>query len=182
MFARKGFSATSIREIACQAKVNLAMINYYFKSKENLLESMMQSSIESVIKELKHIMQEDKSELEKLDAIIDVHAQYIFGNRDIAAILFQEQMLCSYPRTRIMLQELGALNRKNFEQLIASGQKRRLFSKTVNPHLLYASLAGTIQQVVVMATLQDTGQPEESSSVPELTAYLKFMCHKLLLA
>ena len=36
LFARKGFAATLTREIAAEAGVNLALINYYFKSKENL--------------------------------------------------------------------------------------------------------------------------------------------------
>ncbi len=36
LFAEKGFSATSVREIATKAQVNLAAINYHFKNKENL--------------------------------------------------------------------------------------------------------------------------------------------------
>lgn len=36
LFADKGFEGTSIREIAKKAQVNVASINYYFKSKNNL--------------------------------------------------------------------------------------------------------------------------------------------------
>ncbi len=36
LFAKKGFGGTSVREIAQQAGVNLAAINYHFKNKDNL--------------------------------------------------------------------------------------------------------------------------------------------------
>jgi len=36
LFAEKGFSGTSIREITQRAKCNIASVNYYFHRKENL--------------------------------------------------------------------------------------------------------------------------------------------------
>ncbi len=41
LFARKGFSATGVREIANRANVNLAMISYYFGSKRGILETVL---------------------------------------------------------------------------------------------------------------------------------------------
>ena len=42
LFGEKGFDGTSVRDIAQQAGVNLAMISYYFGSKEKLLEAMIE--------------------------------------------------------------------------------------------------------------------------------------------
>jgi TetR/AcrR family transcriptional regulator, regulator of cefoperazone and chloramphenicol sensitivity len=36
LFGAKGFADTSVRELAAQAEVNLAAVNYHFRSKENL--------------------------------------------------------------------------------------------------------------------------------------------------
>lgn len=36
LFFKKGYHETTIRDIAFNADVNTSMINYYFKSKENL--------------------------------------------------------------------------------------------------------------------------------------------------
>jgi TetR/AcrR family transcriptional regulator, regulator of cefoperazone and chloramphenicol sensitivity len=36
LFARRGFAATSVREITDAAEANLGAVNYYFRSKENL--------------------------------------------------------------------------------------------------------------------------------------------------
>ncbi|HEU4608677.1 MAG TPA: TetR family transcriptional regulator, partial [Chitinophagaceae bacterium] len=41
LFAQKGFDGTSVRDIAQHANVNLAMISYYFGSKEKLLEALI---------------------------------------------------------------------------------------------------------------------------------------------
>ena len=42
LFGEKGFDGTSVRDIAQRAGVNLAMISYYFGSKEKLLESLIE--------------------------------------------------------------------------------------------------------------------------------------------
>ncbi|HEY1869709.1 MAG TPA: TetR family transcriptional regulator, partial [Chitinophagaceae bacterium] len=41
LFAEKSFDGTSVRDISEQAGVNLAMISYYFGSKEKLMESLI---------------------------------------------------------------------------------------------------------------------------------------------
>jgi len=45
LFAEKGFTATSMREITTRADVNLAAINYHFGSKENLLREVVRQCI-----------------------------------------------------------------------------------------------------------------------------------------
>ncbi len=40
LFLERGFERTSIREIARRAKINIALMNYYFRSKENLFDSI----------------------------------------------------------------------------------------------------------------------------------------------
>ena len=41
LFAEKGFDGTSIRDISKEAKINIAMVSYYFGSKERLLEALI---------------------------------------------------------------------------------------------------------------------------------------------
>lgn len=43
LFLERGFERTSIREIASKAKINIALLNYYFRSKENLFDSIFSS-------------------------------------------------------------------------------------------------------------------------------------------
>lgn len=45
LFSRKGFDATSVKKIAEEAKVTKALIYYYFKSKEEILDHLIESML-----------------------------------------------------------------------------------------------------------------------------------------
>src|SRR5574344_166818 len=50
LFAGKGFESTTTREICTAADVNLSMISYYFKTKEGLYASIIESVLNYGIK------------------------------------------------------------------------------------------------------------------------------------
>jgi len=41
LFALRGYDATSVRDICQEADVNVAMVNYYFGSKEGMFREMV---------------------------------------------------------------------------------------------------------------------------------------------
>lgn len=45
LFAEQGFAATSLRQITAEAQVNLAAVNYHFKSKEALLAAVIDRTL-----------------------------------------------------------------------------------------------------------------------------------------
>lgn len=45
VFQKKGFAATRTRDIAEEAGLNLALINYYFRSKQNLYDIIMEEKV-----------------------------------------------------------------------------------------------------------------------------------------
>ncbi len=48
LFADQGFAATSLRQITTEANVNLAAVNYHFKSKEALLSAVIGRTFEPI--------------------------------------------------------------------------------------------------------------------------------------
>ena len=46
LIAQKGFEGTSVREICTKAQVNVAMISYYFGSKEKMMGSLYQLRVQ----------------------------------------------------------------------------------------------------------------------------------------
>ena len=46
IFAAKGFLRATVREICAKAKVNLALVNYHFESKEKLYEAVVEQMFE----------------------------------------------------------------------------------------------------------------------------------------
>ena len=55
LFAKKGFSVTTMRDIAKAADVNLALIYYYFKDKEELLYYIVERSSRELVNTLSEI-------------------------------------------------------------------------------------------------------------------------------
>ena len=65
LFAARGFDGTSVRDIAEEAGINIAMISYYFGSKEKLMEAIFEVKIGKV--------QLRVEELLKDKTIINIH-------------------------------------------------------------------------------------------------------------
>ncbi len=71
LFADKGFSGTSLREITSIAEVNLAAVNYHFGSKKELIKALMKRYLDvlapSLITSLSDILENtDKPSLEQV--------------------------------------------------------------------------------------------------------------------
>ncbi len=52
LFTERGFAGTKIRDVAEEAGVNIALLNYYFRSKERLYESILTENFEEYAKAL----------------------------------------------------------------------------------------------------------------------------------
>ena len=46
LIAQKGFEGTSVREISSKAEINVAMISYYFGSKEKMMANLYQFRVQ----------------------------------------------------------------------------------------------------------------------------------------
>ena len=64
LFATQGFEGTSIREIAKEAEVNIASVNYHFASKENLFLEIMRTGYQDCSLEMKTFYQQNNPDLE----------------------------------------------------------------------------------------------------------------------
>ena len=56
LFAKQGYDAVSIREVADTAQVNPAMIHYYFGSKQGLYEAMLTDTFTPLIERLASVL------------------------------------------------------------------------------------------------------------------------------
>lgn len=147
LFASKGYEGTSVRDIAHKADVNVAMISYYFGSKDKLLlalikERMEQSSM--VLAGLSH--NEDMDSWEKIDRIIDYYVDKMLDNRNFHTIISRQMSLDQDPVFQEMLINSKTKNSSMIAEIIAEGQRKKIFRK-VNVGLTIATVMGTISQV-----------------------------------
>ncbi len=73
LFAEKGYSATSVREIVQQADVTNPMLYYYFQSKAGLFSELVRYLFESMEEDVAKAISEGDTLTEKLDALIWAH-------------------------------------------------------------------------------------------------------------
>ena len=64
VFHKKGFAATRTRDIVEEAGINLALLNYYFRSKEKLFDIIMFESMQHFFKAISEVFNDDKTTLE----------------------------------------------------------------------------------------------------------------------
>jgi len=60
LFAERGFEGASVREIAKQAKVNLAAVNYHFSNKKNLYHEVLRHGFTEFNFQMEKLSQEKK--------------------------------------------------------------------------------------------------------------------------
>ncbi len=91
MFMQKGYEATRIRDIAGLAGVNLALMNYYFKSKENLFLEIMQEKVQALFGNIVPVITDETIPLEeKLDIMVDSYLTVISADHNLPAFIFSE--------------------------------------------------------------------------------------------
>src|SRR5438128_2529777 len=72
VFTRKGYAATKVRDIAAEANINLALVNYYFRSKEKLFQLIMDETIEKLFEKIQKIINNESSTIiQKVEEVAD---------------------------------------------------------------------------------------------------------------
>ncbi|MDQ6845730.1 MAG: TetR family transcriptional regulator [Bacteroidota bacterium] len=148
LFGQKGFEGTSVRDIAKEADVNLAMISYYFGSKEKLFENVVEykaSGIKLIFAEL------DKSsipQIEKIDKIIDSYIERMFTNPQFHHLLHRELSLDQRPQMHNAITDILLRNVVTITSIIQKGMDAGEF-KNVDAQLTIATLIGTINHLLI---------------------------------
>ncbi|MEP6615489.1 MAG: TetR family transcriptional regulator [Ginsengibacter sp.] len=153
LFGQKGFEGTSIRDIACKADVNIAMISYYFGSKEKMFQSIVEnkaSYLKEVFREL--VNNTSLTEIEKIDLVIDHYVERIFAHPLFHHLLHRELSLNQRTQMHDRIIDILLRNIMVVKKIIESGIKNKIFRK-VDPEITIATLIGTINQVLMSETM-----------------------------
>jgi len=143
LFAEEGFDGTSVREIAKIANVNVAMISYYFGSKEKLLEALVLYRISGMQLQLESLSSEDISPIEKIEKLIEYYIQRINSNRCMYQILHFEVASTKREINLDAFTQLKKNNLKLLENIIIEGQLQGLFQQNINVALIPPIIIGT---------------------------------------
>lgn len=91
VFTERGFSGTRTRDIAEEAGINLALLNYYFRTKEKLFEQVMKVKIVLLFGQIIPILANEKTSLEeKLDRASEKYFEILSKNPNLPIFVLSE--------------------------------------------------------------------------------------------
>jgi len=143
LFAEKGFEGTSIRDISKEANINVAMVSYYFGSKEKLLEALILYKTSGLKEQLVNLIEEKLEPVEKINKLIELYVNRLNCNRGIYRVLHFE--LASMKRA-LKIQSLSDIKKANLQSLeiiVHEGQIKGIFRKDVIIPLIMPTMLGT---------------------------------------
>ncbi|AYL98002.1 TetR/AcrR family transcriptional regulator [Mucilaginibacter celer] len=93
IFTKKGFLATTIRDIAAEAQINVASVNYYFRSKENLFAFIMDEAIKKLFDKIEPVLNNENTSLhQKIELCVGYYIDQVVQNPDFVFFMVNEVM------------------------------------------------------------------------------------------
>jgi AcrR family transcriptional regulator len=152
LFAEHGFDAVTTRMISRESEVNLAMISYYFGSKEGLFQALIEGKFPVIRERLEAIRDKESSYWEKVEATIEVYVDRMFDNVYFAKIIFREMSMTQRPEHNDLIikyiQRNAELILSFFKEGVASGEFRN-----IDPEMTLSSMFATIFQWINLSSM-----------------------------
>ena len=146
VFAQSGYFNAKVADVAKVAGVADGTVYLYFKSKEEILRSIFDLGIETLIAEARELIAGVTDPRERLRRIARLHLERLGDDRDLA-IVFQVELRGS---TKFMeefsaagLAEYLGLIRETFEE----GQRAGVFRRELNPKVVAKVFFGALDEM-----------------------------------
>ncbi|HAL82962.1 MAG TPA: hypothetical protein DCO83_12605 [Mucilaginibacter sp.] len=148
VFSDLGFDGASTRMISGEAGVNMAMLNYYFGSKEGLFLAVFERKISSFQTLLQNIGNEGISSWEKLEKCIDKYVDRIIVNNCFQKLINREISISKRTDLSDKITEILMTNVLEFKKIFDEGIKSGSFHKDTDTQLLIATVFGTKNYII----------------------------------
>ncbi len=142
-FVRKGIAATSLRDIAREAHVTPALLNYYFGDKAQLQAALAEERLLPLIAQLRAPLEQAG------DDVAALIAGFVVGTGRIAAAhpwlpaLWVREVLCEGGALReFLFERIGPTIPLMMARRFAAAQARGEINEDLDPRLLMVSLVG----------------------------------------
>lgn len=91
VFLEKGYAGARTRDIAEEAGINLALLNYYFRSKEKLFDLVMMENMQQFLMGLKDVLNDRTISLDgKIKGIVSNYINLLKSNPDLPLFILSE--------------------------------------------------------------------------------------------
>src|SRR6059058_4035376 len=155
VFARKGYHTSRVGDIAEEAGVAHGLLYHYFRSKEELLETIFRETWRDVLDAVRSIEETDETARERLAGVAKILLRSWRRDPDLVRVLVREVTRSSHLQRRIdeIDQAFAGL-----ERIIARGQQEGEFRSDVDPRMVSYVFYGAVEEILtgwVLGQLED---------------------------
>jgi AcrR family transcriptional regulator len=149
VFSDLGFDGASTRMISGEAGVNMAMLNYYFGSKEGLFLAIFERKISSFQTLLQNIgNDESMTSWDKLAKCVDNYVERIIVNNCFQKLINRELTMNKRWELTDKITEILMVNVVEIKKILDEGIKNKSFAKDIDAQLVIATIFGTKNYIV----------------------------------
>jgi AcrR family transcriptional regulator len=190
VFSDMGYDGASTRLISGEAGVNMAMLNYYFGSKEGLFLAVFDRKISSFKEILQGLGSDEKlTTWQKVEKYIDLYAERVVNNNCFQKMLYQEMSKAKRGELTDKLTGIMMTNVIEMKKILAEGIEKGEFGNEIDADMVIATIYGTknfiintphMTSTMLGYDIQDEKNLEEKFK-PRIKSYLKSLLKCYLL-
>ena len=148
VFAKNGFYATRVSEIAKAAGVADGTIYLYFKNKDDVLITIFEDGIQQLLVILREVAASDEPFDKRITRIIELQLGLLEEQRDLAEVitvnLRQSSSLLKQYAAPLFMEYIEVI-----AGLVREGQKEGAFRKDINSRVVARSLFGALDAILL---------------------------------
>jgi len=172
LFAEKGFSGVSTRDIARESGLNISLISYYFNGKEGLYQAVIgnfahgaKTALEKILNCI-HNSDHTKEQFHEHMRIMMKEMLHMKISNPNIIIILQREMIEGLPNAREIHETMFTQLAENLIHVFESAQKKGFIRKDLNPAVLFFSLYHAVTGYLIGIKLK-TPMCERCLQLPE---------------
>lgn len=144
LFARQGFSRTTIKQIGREAGVNSALLYYYFGDKERLYHAVLERLVTGLIKRTLSRLGADAPPAIRIRGFIEAQVETFIANPQLPKLFMREMLDYDASHAVEQIQHLAATSFKGLCDTIEQGQRQGIFRSDMDPKFAAISTVGQV--------------------------------------
>jgi TetR/AcrR family transcriptional regulator, fatty acid metabolism regulator protein len=166
VFARKGYHTSRVGDIAEEAGVAHGLLYHYFRSKEELLETISRETWRDVLDAIRTVEETDETARERLAGIAKILLRAWRRDPDLVRVLVREVTRSSHLQRRGV--EIDAAF-AGLERIIARGQDEGEFRADADARMVSCVFYGALEEILTGWVLGQLDDGDEQIAQAERT-------------
>jgi AcrR family transcriptional regulator len=126
VFIAKGYKGATMRHIALKADINLAMLNYYFRSKDNLFDIIFERAFEQIYGRVFSVVTRGNSMFDNITEMVSEFIDILVKNPYLSSFIFSEisvnpERLTNKLKNAKETEKVFAMFQKQIDKEVADG-------------------------------------------------------------